>query len=75
MKMFDNVKEYYEEHECEILLMLSGACYGAAIGMVVGDKIATNAMNRGLRLLSEANPNFEKEFGVAVLRYYGVRCF
>lgn len=75
MNKFDKVKEYYEEHEREILLMLSVACFGAAIGIVVGDKMSTNAMNRGMNLLCKANPNFEKEFGIAVLRHYGVSCF
>ena len=75
MKKFDEVKEYYEEHKYEILLMLSGACFGIGIGIIVGDKMSENATNRGMNLLCKANPNLEKEFGMAVLRHYGVSCF
>ena len=75
MKKFDKVKEYYKERKYEILLMLSGACFGIGIGIIVGDKMSENAINRGMNLLCKANPNLEKEFGIAVLRHYGVSCF
>ena len=75
MKKFDKVKEHYKEHKYEILLMLSGACFGIGIGIIVGDKMSENATNRGINQLCKANPNLEKEFGMAVLRHYGVSCF
>ena len=75
MKKFDKVKEYYKEHKYEILLMLSGACFGIGIGIIVGDKMSENTTNRGMNLLCKANPNLEKEFGMAVLKHYGVKCF
>lgn len=74
MKKFDKVKEYYEEHKYEILLMLSCACSGIGIGIIVGNKMSENATNRTMNLLCKANPNLEKEFCTAVLRHavYGV---
>lgn len=72
MKKFDEIKEYYEEHKYEILLMLSGTCFGVGIGIIIGDKMSDNATNRCINLLCKANPNLEKEFGMAVLRHCGI---
>lgn len=74
MKKFDKVKEYYEEHKYEILLEVSFACYGAAIGIVVGDKIATKRINKGLKKCFDVDPSFEEHFVSTVIRACKADC-
>ena len=74
MKKFDKVKEYIKEYECEILLGASFACYGAAIGIVVGDKIATKRISKGLKKCFDVDPSFEEHFVCTVIRAFKADC-
>lgn len=74
MNKFDKVKEYVKEHEDEILLGVSFACYGAAIGIVVGDKMATKGIEKGLKKCFAVDPSFEEHFVYTVIRAFQADC-